>query len=157
MLRKIKLMHFKCFEQLDLGCKPLNLLCGLNGTGKSSVIQAFLVLPLGRFWPNSSPLRSKFARNRNRLHWATLMNAVRQDEKMRDTPDRRLQLGAAADGVELRGFDLAVRLSLLIEPSIFSIASLLESSSSLGMKFKKERGYNAIAILSNRYCKKSNY
>ena len=44
MLRKIKLMHFKCFEQLSLDCKPLNLLCGLNGTGKSSVIQALLVL-----------------------------------------------------------------------------------------------------------------
>ena len=44
MLRKIKLTHFKCFEQLDLDCKPLNLLCGLNGTGKSSVIQALQVL-----------------------------------------------------------------------------------------------------------------
>lgn len=44
MLRKIKLTHFKCFEQLDLDCKPLNLLCGLNGTGKSSVIQALLML-----------------------------------------------------------------------------------------------------------------
>ena len=44
MLRKIKLMHFNCFEQLNLDCKPLNLLCGLNGTGKSSVIQALLVL-----------------------------------------------------------------------------------------------------------------
>ena len=44
MLRKIKLMHFNCFEQLKLDCKPLNLLCGLNGTGKSSVIQALLVL-----------------------------------------------------------------------------------------------------------------
>ena len=44
MLRKIKLKNFKCFEQLDLECRPLNLLCGLNGTGKSSVLQALLVL-----------------------------------------------------------------------------------------------------------------
>ena len=44
MLRNIKLIHFKCFEQLDLDCKPLTLLCGLNGMGKSSVIQALLVL-----------------------------------------------------------------------------------------------------------------
>lgn len=44
MLRNIKLMHFKCFEQLELNCKQLNLLCGLNGTGKSSVIQALLML-----------------------------------------------------------------------------------------------------------------
>ena len=44
MLRNIKLMHFKCFEQLDLNCRQLNLLCGLNGMGKSSVIQALLML-----------------------------------------------------------------------------------------------------------------
>ena len=44
MLRKIKLMHFKCFEHLVLNCKQLNLLCGLNGMGKSSVIQALLML-----------------------------------------------------------------------------------------------------------------
>ncbi len=44
MLRNIKLTNFKCFEQLDLDCTSLNLLCGLNGMGKSSVIQALLVL-----------------------------------------------------------------------------------------------------------------
>ena len=44
MLRNIKLMHFKCFEQLELDCKQFNLLCGLNGMGKSSVIQALLIL-----------------------------------------------------------------------------------------------------------------
>jgi len=44
MLRKIKLSNFKCFENLDLTCASLNLLCGLNGMGKSSVIQALLVL-----------------------------------------------------------------------------------------------------------------
>ena len=44
MLRNISLTHFKCFEELDLDCGPLNLLCGLNGMGKSSVIQALLVL-----------------------------------------------------------------------------------------------------------------
>ena len=44
MLRTIRLTHFKCFERLDLDCGPINLLCGLNGMGKSSVIQALLVL-----------------------------------------------------------------------------------------------------------------
>ena len=44
MLRNIKLKNFKCFEQLGLDCTSLNLLCGLNGMGKSSVIQALLVL-----------------------------------------------------------------------------------------------------------------
>lgn len=44
MLREIKLANFKCFEALNLNCAPLTLLCGLNGMGKSSVIQALLVL-----------------------------------------------------------------------------------------------------------------
>ena len=44
MLRAIRLTHFKCFERLDLDCTPINLLCGLNGMGKSSVFQALLVL-----------------------------------------------------------------------------------------------------------------
>ena len=44
MLRKVKLTNFKCFEQLNLECAPLNLLCGLNGMGKSTIVQAMLVL-----------------------------------------------------------------------------------------------------------------
>ena len=44
MLQAITLTNFKCFEHLQLSCAPLTLLCGLNGMGKSSVIQALLVL-----------------------------------------------------------------------------------------------------------------
>ena len=49
MLSSVKLTNFKCFEQLDLPCAPLTLLCGMNGMGKSSVIQALLVLQASRF------------------------------------------------------------------------------------------------------------
>ena len=44
MLRKIKLWNFKCFRSLELDCAPITLLCGLNGMGKSTVIQALLLL-----------------------------------------------------------------------------------------------------------------
>ena len=44
MLQKIKLTNFKCFDSLELTCAPVTLLCGLNGMGKSSVLQALLVL-----------------------------------------------------------------------------------------------------------------
>ena len=44
MLREIALRNFKCFENLRLNCAPLTVLCGVNGMGKSSVIQAILVL-----------------------------------------------------------------------------------------------------------------
>ena len=44
MLTNIHLTNFKCFEELDLECRQLNLLTGINGTGKSSVIQMLLML-----------------------------------------------------------------------------------------------------------------
>lgn len=44
LLTKIRLVNFKAFNDLTLHCAPLTLLCGLNGTGKSSVIQALLLL-----------------------------------------------------------------------------------------------------------------
>ncbi len=44
MLDSIKIQNFKCFEHLALRCAPLTVLCGLNGMGKSSVIQALLCL-----------------------------------------------------------------------------------------------------------------
>ena len=44
MLSEIGLRNFKCFKNLRLNCAPLTVLCGVNGMGKSSVIQAILVL-----------------------------------------------------------------------------------------------------------------
>ena len=44
MLTRIKLENFKCFKELDLKCAPLTLLTGINGTGKSSVFQALVML-----------------------------------------------------------------------------------------------------------------
>lgn len=40
----IGLSNFKCFDQLELHCSKLNLLCGINGSGKSTVIQSLLIL-----------------------------------------------------------------------------------------------------------------
>ena len=42
IIERIALKNFKCFETLDLRLAPLTLLCGLNGMGKSTVIQALL-------------------------------------------------------------------------------------------------------------------
>ena len=44
MLTHIQLENFKCFQSLPLDCAPLNLLTGINGTGKSSVLQILLLL-----------------------------------------------------------------------------------------------------------------
>lgn len=44
MLTKITLNGIKCFDYLELPCSKLNLLCGLNGSGKSTVLQALLLI-----------------------------------------------------------------------------------------------------------------
>lgn len=44
MIKKIELKNFKCFEQLELPLSNLNLLSGINSMGKSTVIQALLLL-----------------------------------------------------------------------------------------------------------------
>jgi len=58
-ITNIKLRNFKCFEQLNLSCSALNLLCGMNGSGKSTVLQSLLVLrqSLPRVIVNHSRLR----------------------------------------------------------------------------------------------------
>lgn len=44
MLTQITLERFKCFNHLYMPLKPLTLIAGVNGAGKSSVIQALLML-----------------------------------------------------------------------------------------------------------------
>lgn len=44
MIRTIYVKNFKCFEELSVECRLLNLLTGINGMGKSTIIQALLLL-----------------------------------------------------------------------------------------------------------------
>lgn len=44
MITKIELENFKCFDSLELPLKNVTVLTGINGMGKSTVIQALLLL-----------------------------------------------------------------------------------------------------------------
>ncbi len=44
MIRRLRLKNFKCFEDETLELRSLTLLSGLNGMGKSTVLQALLLL-----------------------------------------------------------------------------------------------------------------
>ena len=44
MVRELTLKNFKCFENLTLPMKNVNVLAGINGMGKSTVIQSILLL-----------------------------------------------------------------------------------------------------------------
>ena len=44
MLTRVDLWHFKCFETLKLPLRPLSLFTGVNASGKSSIMQALVLL-----------------------------------------------------------------------------------------------------------------
>lgn len=44
MIREIEVANFKCFDQLRLPLKQVNIFTGVNGMGKSTVIQSMLLL-----------------------------------------------------------------------------------------------------------------
>ncbi len=43
MIKKISANNFKCFEKISVECRELNLFTGVNGMGKSTLIQALLL------------------------------------------------------------------------------------------------------------------
>lgn len=44
MLKRLVLKNFKCFDVMELGFSTVNVLTGLNGMGKSTVMQSILLL-----------------------------------------------------------------------------------------------------------------
>ncbi|SIT07233.1 DUF3696 domain-containing protein [Neptunomonas antarctica] len=44
MIKEIKLKNFKCFKEKSIALKPLTFLSGINGMGKSTIIQSLLLL-----------------------------------------------------------------------------------------------------------------
>ncbi len=44
MIRTIYVKNFKCFEKISVECRLLDLFTGINGMGKSTIIQALLLL-----------------------------------------------------------------------------------------------------------------
>ena len=44
MIEQLRLQNFKCFGDLTLGLHNVNVLMGLNGMGKSTVLQSLLLL-----------------------------------------------------------------------------------------------------------------
>lgn len=43
MIRRISAENFKCFEKISMECKELNLFTGINGMGKSTLLQVLLL------------------------------------------------------------------------------------------------------------------
>lgn len=44
MIKRIEIKNYKCIAHEEIACYPLNIITGLNSTGKSSLLQAILLL-----------------------------------------------------------------------------------------------------------------
>lgn len=65
MIQEIRIKNFKCFDMLSLPLCPVNVFTGLNGVGKSTVIQSLLLLRqsyLEQSSMNSLVLNGRYAR-----------------------------------------------------------------------------------------------
>ena len=93
MLSEVKLEAFKCFDETSLPLRPLTLLSGLNGGGKSSVMQAMVLLAQTlRFHEWSRDLQ---------LDMQDLVLGTATDIINNRTGSKTLSLGLASDGEEV--------------------------------------------------------
>jgi len=73
MLNQISLRLFKCFENIDLCLAPLTLLSGQNSSGKSTIIQALVLLHQTMNWQEWS---SRLLLNGEEIQLGTVSDVV---------------------------------------------------------------------------------
>lgn len=88
MLAKIRVQGFKCFECENLTLKNLNLFTGINSAGKSSMIQAILLL-MQQKENIQNPLNGKYIRL-----------GLIQDVKNTVTNAKKVKISVEIEGVE---------------------------------------------------------
>lgn len=62
MLEELNIKGFKCFDSIDISLSSMNIFSGTNSSGKSSAIQAFLLLCNNAVKNSSSPLNGMWLR-----------------------------------------------------------------------------------------------
>ena len=62
MLESLHIQGFKCFDSVEISLRRINIFSGTNSSGKSSAIQAFLLLCNNAMKNSSSPLNGMWLR-----------------------------------------------------------------------------------------------
>lgn len=96
MIQRLSLHNFKCFVSETLELAPLTLLTGVNGVGKSSVLQALLLLRQAEIAPSNEPFVKLNGRDQLQLGQASdvLCRAAKDDP----TQIRMVAHGAVGEG-----------------------------------------------------------
>ena len=75
MITNITLENFKCFQQVSINPKLVTLFIGPNGTGKSGILQALLLLKQSRGIGDAGRLASKLRGVRQYTSWSASLIA----------------------------------------------------------------------------------
>ena len=95
MIRSLHLQNYKCFENQLLDFSALNLLSGLNGTGKSSVLQALLLLR--QSYQQNLLQTTGLALNGDLVHIGTAKDALFEGAKVDITDNNLLESFGLSD------------------------------------------------------------
>jgi predicted ATPase len=79
VIEHLSLSNFKCFRDMSLPIAPLTLLAGLNGAGKSSVIQALLLLRQSWLASPSTPPLARLQLNGELVGLGTAQDTLYRD------------------------------------------------------------------------------
>lgn len=99
MITSMRLRNYKCFEEQELSICPLTLLSGLNGMGKSSVLQAILLL-------RQSYLQGTLPTTGVTLNGELLHLGTAQDVLYQDALKDELEIGVRWDSTNEAAFVL---------------------------------------------------
>ena len=116
MISSLELEHFKCFRELRLHLRPLTLLTGVNAAGKSSAIQAIVLLHqtlLERKLANALVLNGRLLRLGR---FGDVVDEVHGRDSFR--------IGFSADGVSINWLFRSESKDSLIAPVVERVVSI---------------------------------
>lgn len=88
MIERLSITNLKCFRSVSLELRPLTILTGLNSVGKSTVLQALLLVEMARRGMSAVPLTGEFG----------LAMGDAQDVLNRDAETRHIDVATAGTG-----------------------------------------------------------
>ena len=133
MIDTVRVRNFKCFEQQSIQLAGLNVLAGLNGTGKSTVIQSLLLLrqtglgkdgrPESLRWRGSLVDPGSFD---DALHAGSKQSRIVLEAVFQSSDSVRIEVGGTGSGdaemIDSTGFPGASGASLY-RPSLFYLGA----------------------------------